>query len=347
MFDWGLNTVGAWSIAEVQTPNKIPYTLIVHTDMQQLGKVKKIADPFSDAFKNSLDRIMPEMAAGHADSPWLVGVFIDNELDWQGGHELVKEIIDSYKTAPARVALVEFLRGRYKNVGALNTAWNTSFANLAEIQPAPGPQGAKAFEQDLDDFLAVFADRYYTLCREAMKKYFPNHLYLGTRFHVFNPIITRAASRYCDVLSANIYQHSFEGFSMKTDQDRPWIISEFHFGTPDHGVWGVGLTWAADGRNQADLYQAYVSDALRHPNFVGTHWFAWTSQPVTGRGDGENFGMGLVTVADRPVEPLIGAVRRVSEQLYDFRLGDPPGRIGEGSELSPGSLETTGKTGNP
>lgn len=332
MFDWGLNTVGAWSMNPILESQKIPYTLIIHTDMQPLGKVKKIADPFSATFKNSLDRILSELKTKHANSPWLVGVFIDNELDWQGGHELVKEIIATYKEAPARVALVEFLQGRYKDVAGLNKAWNTTFKSLAEIQSTPGALGIKTFEKDLDDFLNLFADRYFSLCREAMRKYFPNHLYLGARFHTFNPIITAAASRHCDVISANIYQHSFEEFSMKTDVDRPWIISEFHFGTPDHGVWGVGLTWAADARNQADLYQAYVSDALRHPNFVGTHWFAWTTQTTTGRFDGENFGIGLVTIVDRPLEKLIGAVRNVSRDCYTYRLGNSDGRIGDTSK---------------
>jgi len=328
MFDWGLNTVGAWSISEMSDTGRVPYTLIIHSDMQRLGKISKIADPFSDGFKNSLNRILPELAARHADSPWLAGIFIDNELDWQGGHELAKEIIHSYEAAPARVALIEFLRGRHKDIAGLNKAWNTGFESLEKIRASPGAGGEQAFGKDLDDFLAIFADRYFALCREAMDKYFPNHLYLGCRFHQFNPIITAAASRYCDVISLNIYQHSFEEFRLTTDRDRPWIISEFHFGTPDHGVWGVGLTWAADARNQADLFQAYVSDALRHPNFVGAHWFAWTSQTVTGRGDGENFGMGLVSVVDRPLQKLVEAVSEVSDKMYDFRLAQPEGRIG-------------------
>lgn len=335
MFDWGLNTVGAWSTRESMDAEKVPFTFIIHTSMQRIGNVQKIADPFSDGFKDSLDGILSELATKYAKSPWLVGVFIDNELDWRGGIELARETIRSYRETPARVAVVEFLRERYKNIEGLNKAWDTEFKSLEEIEANHGPRGEDAFEKDLADFLAVFADRYYALCRGAMKKHFPNHLFLGTRFHVFNPIITAAASRYCDVISLNIYQHSIEDFRLVTDMDRPWIISEFHFGTPDHGVWGTGLAWASDARNQADIYQAYVSDALRHPNIVGTHWFAWASQVVTGRADGENFGMGFVTVVDRPVETLTDALKNVSKHLYDFRLNDSPGRIGGSAAASP------------
>ena len=227
--------------------------------------------------------------------------------------------------------MVDFLRKRYGDVAALNKAWGTDFGEIAEVKSWKDKGGNEAYERDLDDFLGLLAEQYFSVCRAAMDKHFPNHLYLGCRFHVRNPIITKAASRYCDVISVNIYQHSLEGIALATEQDRPWIISEYHFGIRDHGNLGVGLTWAADARNQADLVQAYLSDALRHPNYVGAHWFAWNDQGVTGRGDGENFGVGLVTITDRPVESLGAAMRTVSDSLYSFRLGGSEDRIGAGS----------------
>jgi hypothetical protein len=330
MFGWGLNTVGAWSRADFLQPGQIPYTIIIHTDMQGLGSVGKIPDPYSKAFTDSVERYTAETAKQHAESPWLLGVFIDNELEWHGDNKLAKEVMNSPRETPARIALIDFLRERYGDVAALNKAWGTNFDDIAAVKPWKDKGGNEAYEKDLNDFLALFAERYFSVCRAAMDKHFPNHLYLDCRFHVRNPIITAAASRHCDVISVNIYQHSFEGLAMATDQDRPWIISEYHFGIRDHGNLGVGLTWAADARNQADLVQAYLSDALRHPNYVGAHWFAWNDQGVTGRGDGENFGVGLVTITDRPVETLGAAMRTVSDSLYPFRLGDSQGRIGAG-----------------
>lgn len=346
MFAWGLNTVGAWSRPDFAESQRMPYTLIIHTDMQGLGSVAKIPDPYSKAFLNSVDNYVRSSAEEHAKSPWLVGVFIDNELDWQGDNKLAKEVMRSGAGTPARLALVEFLEKRYGNVAALNQAWGTNFGQFSAIKPGEEGSGNKAYEQDLDDFLGLFAEQYFSVCRAAMDKYFPNHLYLGCRFHVFNPVITAAASRHSDVISVNIYQHNFEGFTMETEEDRPWLISEFHFGMRDHGNLGVGLTWAADARNQADLVEAYLSDALRHPHFVGAHWFAWNDQGVTGRGDGENFGVGLVTVVDRPVETLTGAMRRVSDELQAFRSGDFPHRIGGDAGSRPVSPGAGGITGS-
>lgn len=104
--------------------------------------------------------------------------------------------MNSPRDTPARVAFVEFLRGRYGGVAALNKAWSKSFADFTSITPKPGPDDGKAYQKDLDDFLAIFSDKYFGLCRAAMDKNFPNHLYLGCRFHVRNPIVTRSASRY-------------------------------------------------------------------------------------------------------------------------------------------------------
>lgn len=329
MQDWGVNTVGAWSSRDVMRTQRIPYTLIHHSAMHGFNSVEKIPDPFSESFEKSLDQGLASLASEHAGSPWLVGVFIDNELSWPGDNLLVEEIMNSPRDTPARVAFVEFLKGRYGDVGGLNKAWGKTFADFAAITPKPGTGDGGAYQKDLDDFLAIFSDKYFGLCRAAMDKHFPNHLYLGCRFHVRNPIVTRSASRHCDVLSVNVYQHCLDGFSLKTDEDRPWLVSEFHFGMRDNGTLGSGLTWASDARNQADVVQAYLSDALRHPNFVGAHWFQWADQPVTGRSDGENFGVGLVTLVDRPVKTLNDAMRNVSRSLHAFRLGNAQGRIGE------------------
>lgn len=328
MLSWGLNTVGAWSSADLAAARRVPYTLIIHVGYQGVGGIKKVADPYSEDFKKALEKNLSSLAALHADSPWLLGVFIDNELDWKNGIALSEEALRAPPRTPARRALIAFLQERYPDLAALNRAWASDFASFEAARPMAGPAATAAYKKDLGDYLTRYADAYFAACAAAMDRHFPRHLYLGCRFHTWNPLVTAAASRHCDVISANAYRYSVADFSLKTTEDRPYIIGEFHFGVRDHGVWGVGLTWAADARNQSDLVQAYLSDALRHPNIVGAHWFQWSGQAVTGRFDGENFGVGLVTIADRPVTSLVDAFRKVSEELYAYRLHPRPARIG-------------------
>lgn len=328
MREWGLNTVGAWSIPELAATRRVPYTLMVHTRLQGLGGISKIPDPFDDDFKQALDERLAHFAKDHVESPWLLGVFIHNELHWGGNGELVEEIIKSPGNTPARIALMTFMRKKYGDIAGVNEAWNTANDSFWSMKPGAGRKGRAQYKQDLQAFLGEFADRYFSVCREAMDTHFPNHLYLGCRFHVFNTPVTRAASRACDVISANVYRHQVANFDMEIDEDRPFIVGEFHFGVRDYGNWGVGLTWAADARNQADLVQVYLSEALKHPRLVGAHWFMWSNQIVTGRRDGENFGVGLVSVVDRPLPTLVEAFQSVSDVKYPYRQQAPPLRIG-------------------
>lgn len=328
MLDWGLNTTGGWSAMEVAQTKRVPYTLIVHTFKEGLGSIGKIPDPYADEWKNSLHSNLERLAAEHAQSPWLLGVFIHNELSWSNGNTLAEQVFNLAKRTPARAALETFLAARHGDITTLNQAWGSSFASFASIRTLPAGHASEAYTRDLTDFMVQIADTYFRVCREAMDQHFPNHLYLGCRFHTFNPIVIAASSRYCDVVSVNLYRTSVADYNTNTEVDRPLIIGEFHFGIRDYGNWGVGLTWAADARNQADLFQAYMSEALRHPNMVGAHWFQWSDQIITGRGDGENFGVGLVTVTDRPNPTLIEAIRNVSNALYSYRLSPTPTRIG-------------------
>jgi hypothetical protein len=328
LLDWGFNTVGAWSEPELLTARRVPYTLIAHPDLHGIGGIRKMVDPYAEGFRTSLDKVLAALAAEHADNPWLVGVFIENELEWKGDITLAEAVLGCDPRTPARRALIARLRERYPDLAALNQAWGTNHESFDALRPVSGPAATAAYGTDLRDYLGAFADTFFAACAAAMDKHFPHHLYLGCRFHVWNPLVTAAATRHCDVISVNAYRYGLADFSLTTSEDKPYLVSEFHFGTRDFGAWGAGLAWAADARNQSDLVRAYVSDALRHPNIIGAHWFQWSGQAVTGRYDGENFGVGLVTIVDRPVDPLVKAFAEVSAGLYDYRRAPSTTRIG-------------------
>jgi hypothetical protein len=98
----------------------------------------------------------------------------------------------------------------------------------------------------------------------------------------------------------------------------PLIIGEFHFGALDRGLFHPGLVPVADQRARAESYKAYVAGALRHPQFVGCHWFQYQDEPTTGRVyDEENYQIGFVDVADTPYAETIQACRDVGYHLYE------------------------------
>ena len=100
------------------------------------------------------------------------------------------------------------------------------------------------------------------------------------------------------------------------------IVGEFHFGALDRGLFHTGLVATRDQNERAKCYRAFVNDCLDHPRFVGTHWFQWQDQALTGRFDGENYQIGFVTVTDTPYPELVAAARDIGATMYRRRFGN-------------------------
>ena len=97
------------------------------------------------------------------------------------------------------------------------------------------------------------------------------------------------------------------------------IIGEFHFGALDRGLLHTGLRSVINQRQRGRAYVDYVRQAVENDRIVGAHWFQYTDQLVTGRGDGENYQIGFVDIVDRPYAEMIDASRRMADTLYEYR----------------------------
>ena len=171
--------------------------------------------------------------------------------------------------------------------------------------------------------MADVGERYFSVVSRILKEELPNHLYLGCRIAWGESVIYRLAARYCDVVSVNIYMTTPVRDLPEGADDKPMIIGEFHFGALDRGLFHTGLVPTRDQDDRAAHYRAYVESALDHPRFIGTHWFQWQDQPLTGRGDGENYQIGFLTVADTPYPELVRAAREVASEMYLRRKTGP------------------------
>ena len=72
--------------------------------------------------------------------------------------------------------------------------------------------------------------------------------------------------------------------------------------------------------DRARVYKNYVTGALNNPQIVGTHWFQYSDQATTGRGDGENYQIGFLDVVDTPYTETIQACREVGYSMYELRV---------------------------
>ena len=82
---------------------------------------------FSPKFKEHCESQAMLRCRPNKDDPWLIGYFLDNELEWYGksGREdgLFDEAFKKPREHSAKQALVDFLRSRYPSVEEMNAAW--------------------------------------------------------------------------------------------------------------------------------------------------------------------------------------------------------------------------------
>ena len=258
---WGHNTIANWSWPEIYSLRRTPYTICLGTDGAPRLKDSKgpwgaLPDPFNPGFEKKLRERARNAAKTMRDDPWCVGVFVDNELSWNG-EERMKEV----------------------------------------------------------------AGQYFSTVSRVLKEELPNHLYLGCRIAWGSDVIYRAAARHCDVVSVNIYNRRPVKDLPPDAEDKPLINGEFHFGALDRGMFHPGIVATRDQNERAQCYRDFVNACLDHPRFVGTHWFQWQDQALTGRSDGENYQIGFLNVADVPYPELVQAARDIGATMYVRRWG--------------------------
>jgi hypothetical protein len=315
MRQWGMNTVGAWSDPDLYKNAKTPYTPILHVWRGENALGKGLPDPFSTEFEKRVEEGLRALAGESGSDPYCLGIFIDNELGWY--EPFVQNALAGKAEMPARKAIFTFLKEKYTNIGALNAAWATQYDSWEALDVFP--KESAGFDQDKKSLERLIANRYYKVCHDMMRKIFPNHLYLGSRIHKASPEVYEEATRFSDVLSVNRYM-PLPVTSLPKNFDKPALVAEFHFGAPDRGVPGVGLTYVGDQVQRSRAYAAYVLDAVLQPNIVGTHWFAFPDQsaaarPTVGK-PGENYQIGFVDVTDTPYPEITSYSRGLADVMY-------------------------------
>ncbi|MDX6765284.1 MAG: beta-galactosidase [Candidatus Methylacidiphilales bacterium] len=307
---WGMNTIGAWSDSGLMAEKRTAFTPILHVGQEGAPLGNKISDPFAKDFKarvvEGLRRLMPDPG-----NPWCLGVFIDNEIYWT--EPFVQNAFLRGEKQPARNACIDWLKKKHGTIEKLNLAWGTTYMAWEQIGPLPDPM-TESLKADLSEMKRLISGTYYRLCREAMREALPNHLYLGSRQHKGDPEVYQESAKYVDILSLNNYA-ALSGSKVPPGVDVPCLDTEFHFGAPDRGVPGVGLWPVGDQIQRSRSYVAYVLAGIKHPNMVGTHWFAFPDQSAAGR-PGENYQIGFVDVTDTPYPEITRASRAMAERMY-------------------------------
>lgn len=295
MDKWGVNTIANWSSADVISLNRKAFIVSMRTAGVERG-LMGLADVYAPDFKSRLDESLRNSVSRHRDNPWLIGYFVGNEPAWIDQEVRLCDIILNGEEKPIKNELKKYL------------------------SEGDSPERRK-------EFIYNTFRTFLTLVKEAQKKHDPNHLNLGIRFGSVNHMdekLLKICSESFDVLSFNCYD-IVPGKEMLdralSITNLPMIIGEYHFGTVDRGM--AQSLWQVNSQEERGIaYRYYTEQGYSHPGLIGTAYFQWCDQDITGRrNDGENYNCGLVDVTDRPHKHQVEAMSESAKRLYEVHAG--------------------------
>ena len=289
------------------------------------------------------DKRAKQVCAQVKDDPWLVGWFLDNELEWYGKEHREWSLTDEILKKPAdhsgKQALVSWLRRRYPTVEALNAAWGTKAASYEAIAASAEPlrHTTEQGRADKVAFLAVIAERYFGVAAAAVRKHDPNHMILGSRFAGgFPEGVGRVAGRHCDIFTINCYRtidletevvHGFADDLARwhAEVQRPFTITEWSFPALDSGLpckHGAGMRVDTQAQ-KARCFTIFQRLLFATPFLVGSNYFMWVDEPALGISSTfpEDSNYGLVDVHNKPYKALTDAATRLNPQVYAYHAG--------------------------
>lgn len=335
---WGFNSSGAFSIANAATQElRFPYTpqLAIENAAgarrlpDRIG-ASHLIDPFAPETVAAIEKAFSESLPRSADNPLIIGYFLGNEQHFQN----LPRLIPGYKSdVVAKVRLVLMLKEKYGDIAAFNAAWAPSepFADFDSLKDASLFVRTEAGAADMLAFQNLYLETYYKLIHDTFRKYNKNHLLIGSRWTPNTSgyeNIVRIGGKYLDVVSVNYYGYGidreFLGRVHAWSGGRPILLSEWHYGSPENGL-GGGAIEVATLADRGRAYRNYIEQAAALPFVVGSQWFIYTDQSITGRFfqgfHGEGGNTGLVDVADRPYEDLVTAAKESNDGIYDVMFG--------------------------
>ncbi len=319
----GFNSIGGWSdtdrFKESGGSRRLPYFEVLH-----LGAYNKI--PWYDMFSTETEQVLDKAAKNQIlklkNDPYLVGYFSDNELGWWR-EAIFKTYLDMDRKAAGKKIFLDFIRSSYSGkFDRFLADWSTKHTSFDQLDGAislrPG-QGGMSVVKNWQSFLTR---AYYRKVNRLIRKYDPTRLVLGDRYcQFYYPNVAKEAAPFVDVISTNYGADWNDGgnteyflSALYQLTKKPVLITEFYMAAMENRSGNKnssgGFPVVQTQNDRAVAVRNYMEDVSRRPYVVGAHWFQFHDEPSKGRGDGENYNMGLVDIQGEPYAPLIDVFKQ-------------------------------------
>lgn len=309
------NGTGCWSevslvkFSNKDCPTPLSYTIILSFWSGYHRQVRKEHVPetsfsvFDRDFELYSDKQAQKLAETR-DDPALIGYFSDNELAFSQG------ILDEYL--------------------GIHDEKNPNYQAARNWLKQQGITQKNLTNKHREIFLGVVAEKYYQVVTDAIRKYDPNHMYLGSRLHgkpKHNQYIVASAGKYCDILSVNYYgqwEPSQKHFAdWERWADKPVIITEFYAKGDDSGMSNIsGAGWRVKTQEERGVfYENFCLKLLQMKNCVGWHWFRYQdNDPTDTTADESNndSNKGIVNNYYEFYQPLTHHMKDLNQNRYNL-----------------------------
>ncbi len=353
---YGFNTVGVHTeLSAVNRPQpSLPYMQSIHfvdiPHWQQEIPDSNFWDVFSGAFAAHCDRLAREFAAPAKDDPFLLGyamtdcpLFTEEDCrerpDVIGGARREARIgwprrlrnLDA--NAPGKKAYVQIMRDIYRGqISDFNTTYGTQFDSFDALQTAenwrPHTDLSNGNEtRDNIEFLQKVVAKYYQTTRDAIRRYDPNHLFVGDKINANTDALDTLlpiTSQFTDIVFYQMYAR-YE--VQKPGLDRWYRIADKPLINGDSAFTMITDTMprpygpVADNIEQrAEWTDEFFRNAFARPEFIGWHYCGLidASNLIAQKQDRQHSG--LLTGYGEPYPELLKVLQTCTAEMYEVAI---------------------------
>ncbi|MDE2723681.1 MAG: hypothetical protein OXI59_09930, partial [Gemmatimonadota bacterium] len=234
---YGFNTVGVHTeLSAVNRPQpSIPYMQSIHfvdiPHWQAEIPDSNFLDVFSETFASHCDQMAKEFAAPAKDDPFLLGYAMTDcplftEEDCRERPDVIggarrearigwpRRLRNLGANAPGKKAYVQTMRDIYRGqISDFNTTYGTQFDSFDALQTAenwrPHTDLSNGNEtRDNIEFLQKVVAKYYQTTRDAIRRYDPNHLFVGDKINANTDALDTLlpiTSQFTDIVFYQMY----------------------------------------------------------------------------------------------------------------------------------------------
>ena len=300
MFELGFNSVGGWSeIATfAKSENPVSQTQIFNVATQYGNSIgvkvssggtrlpeADVIPAFDPGFAAYTDDRIKSMVTPYVNNPSVYGWMSDNEL--ADNLNMLDQALNLDTTD-------------HRRAYTYAVAWTFMYLKTGKADVSV----ADITDELRNEYLAMTYDKYFEVVTTALKKYDPNHMYMGCRFVNNNykrEYIMRVAGYWCDVVTFNYYG-AWEGDPTLLKNignwlgNTPFVVTEWYTKGMDVSekdplmINKTGAGWVV--RNQTErgkFYQNYALMLMECKHCVGFDWFKyWDNDPLDSSADISN-----------------------------------------------------------